>query len=165
MEARQAPLISQARILEWVAFSFSRGSSWPRNWTCVFCIVRGLLHWRQIVYRWPTREAPKSTLALSNRHLICFFLFIHETFMWLSQKASFLLLLGFSWVSDLSKPKMEIIDFYNLISEVMHHHFYIFWSHRRLLVIWEGTAQRSGNQDVGQESLGRILEVTKRRYF
>ena len=25
--------ISQARILEWVAISFSRGSSWSRNWT------------------------------------------------------------------------------------------------------------------------------------
>ena len=27
--------ISQARILEWVATSFSRGSSWPRGRTCV----------------------------------------------------------------------------------------------------------------------------------
>ena len=25
--------ISQARILEWVAISFSKGSSWPRDWT------------------------------------------------------------------------------------------------------------------------------------
>ena len=31
--------ILQARILEWVAFSFSRGSSWPRNQTRVFCIA------------------------------------------------------------------------------------------------------------------------------
>ena len=30
--------ILQARILEWVAISFSRGSSWPRDQTCVFCI-------------------------------------------------------------------------------------------------------------------------------
>ena len=27
------------RILEWVAYSFSSGSSWPRNQTRVFCIV------------------------------------------------------------------------------------------------------------------------------
>ena len=27
--------ILQARILEWVAISFSRGSSWPRDWTRV----------------------------------------------------------------------------------------------------------------------------------
>ena len=28
----------QARILKWVAISFSRGSSWPRDWTHVFCV-------------------------------------------------------------------------------------------------------------------------------
>ena len=31
--------ILQARILEWVAISFSRGSSWPRNQTQVSCIA------------------------------------------------------------------------------------------------------------------------------
>ena len=31
--------ILQARILEWVAIPFSRGSSWPRDWTWVSCIV------------------------------------------------------------------------------------------------------------------------------
>ena len=29
--------ILQARILEWVALPFFRGSSWPRDWTPVFC--------------------------------------------------------------------------------------------------------------------------------
>ena len=29
---------SQARILEWVAISFSRGFSWPRDWTYISCI-------------------------------------------------------------------------------------------------------------------------------
>ena len=29
--------ILQSRILEWVAMPFSRGSSWPRDWTCVSC--------------------------------------------------------------------------------------------------------------------------------
>ena len=46
--------IFQARILEWVAISYSRGSSWPRNWTCIscdFCIGR------QILYHWATWEA------------------------------------------------------------------------------------------------------------
>ena len=33
--------ILQARILEWAAISFSRGSSWPRNQTHVFCIAGG----------------------------------------------------------------------------------------------------------------------------
>ena len=37
--------IFQAGILEWVAISFSRGSSEPRNQTCVSCIVGGFLYW------------------------------------------------------------------------------------------------------------------------
>ena len=43
--------ISQARILDWVAISFSRGPSWPRDQTCISCIDR------QILYHWATREA------------------------------------------------------------------------------------------------------------
>ena len=33
--------ILQARILEWIAFPFSRGSSQPRNQTQVSCIAGG----------------------------------------------------------------------------------------------------------------------------
>ena len=39
--AHQAPLshgILQARILGWVTVHFSRGSSWPRDWTCTSCV-------------------------------------------------------------------------------------------------------------------------------
>ena len=43
--------ISQARMLEWVAVSFSRGSSWPRDQTHISCIG-----W-QVLYHWATREA------------------------------------------------------------------------------------------------------------
>ena len=46
------PWIFQARILEWVAISFSRGSSQPRDQTQVYCIDR------RILYHWATREAP-----------------------------------------------------------------------------------------------------------
>ena len=38
--------VFQARILEWVAISYSRVSSWPRDWTCdscVSCIGRWML--------------------------------------------------------------------------------------------------------------------------
>ena len=38
-----AHLIFQARMLEWVAISFSRGYSWLRDWTQVFCIVADFL--------------------------------------------------------------------------------------------------------------------------
>ena len=34
--------VSQGRVLEWVAISFSRASSWSRDWTCVACIAGGL---------------------------------------------------------------------------------------------------------------------------
>ena len=41
--------VSQARILEWDLISFSRGSSWARDWTwvsCISCIGMWLLyHW------------------------------------------------------------------------------------------------------------------------
>ena len=36
--------IFQARILEWVAISLSRGSSQPRNQTCVFCTGKWILY-------------------------------------------------------------------------------------------------------------------------
>ena len=43
--------ISQARILEWVAIPFSRGSPWPRDQTRISCIGRQILyHWAPRVY-------------------------------------------------------------------------------------------------------------------
>ena len=30
--------IFQARILEWVAISYSTGSSWPKDWTQIYCV-------------------------------------------------------------------------------------------------------------------------------
>ena len=42
--------ILQARILEWVAIPFSRGSSQPRDWTQVSCIVS------RFFTVWATRE-------------------------------------------------------------------------------------------------------------
>ena len=56
--------------LEWVAISFSRGSSRPRNWTRVFCITQTLYHlsyqgspWRSLKTRnratlWPCNAIP-----------------------------------------------------------------------------------------------------------
>ena len=58
-KAKQPPLnpmdyivhrILQARILEWVAYPFSRGSSWPRNWTRVSCTAG------RFFTSWATRE-------------------------------------------------------------------------------------------------------------
>ena len=44
--------ILQARVLEWVAFPFSRGSSQPRNQTGVSCIAGGFFT------SWAIRETP-----------------------------------------------------------------------------------------------------------
>ena len=52
--------ISQARILECVAISFSRGSSRPMNRTTV-CYIG-----RQLLFHWAIREAPRTWLLLSN---------------------------------------------------------------------------------------------------
>ena len=56
------PGILQAGILEWVAISFSRGSSRPRDQTCISCMGR------QILNQWATWEAhpqPLTACALS----------------------------------------------------------------------------------------------------
>ena len=46
--------IFQVRILEWVAISYSRVSSWPRDWTYVSCVscIAG-----RFFTRWAIREA------------------------------------------------------------------------------------------------------------
>ena len=51
--------ISQARIMEWVAISSSRGSSQSRDWTCVSCI--SCIN-RRILYHWSTEEDLKNIM-------------------------------------------------------------------------------------------------------
>ena len=82
--------ISQARILEWVAISFSRGSSQPRDQTCVSCIGRCNL------YRWATEEAPIYILNSSKlNHIISILLQIdyHKRYIFLN---IYLAAVGFS---------------------------------------------------------------------
>jgi len=55
--------IFQGRILEWVAISFSRGSSWPTDLTQVSHIAG------RCFILWPTREAP---IYLLYWHIILF---------------------------------------------------------------------------------------------
>ena len=57
--------IFQARILEWVAISSSRGSSQPRDWTCVSCVScigRQILYhcatWGALLFVWWSSNAP-----------------------------------------------------------------------------------------------------------
>ena len=54
----------QARILEWVAFPFSRGSSQPRDWTQVSHIAGGFFT------SWATREAQYRTKLGNKKALL-----------------------------------------------------------------------------------------------
>ena len=61
--------ILQARILEWVAISFSRGCSQPRDWTQVSCTAGRCFN------LWDTREAPL--------HIYVFvYVYIHHMYMY-----------------------------------------------------------------------------------
>ena len=53
--------IFQARVLEWVTISFSRGSSWPRSWTRVSRIAG-----RRFTV-WATREAQCDPIDIKKR--------------------------------------------------------------------------------------------------
>ena len=83
--------ILQARILEWVAMPFSRGSSQRRDWTCVFCIASGfftiwatteakgfLLNLNSSVFQ---RERPVKVLAVCVPRVACF-LFFWKSLAW-----------------------------------------------------------------------------------
>ena len=52
----------QARILEWVAFPSSRGSSQPRDWTLISHIAGGFLT------SWATRMINQGSILKSKRH-------------------------------------------------------------------------------------------------
>ena len=58
--------VLQARILEWVAFPFTRGSSQPRDWTQVSCIAGGFFT------SWATRGAQIIPLWVSKCVCLCF---------------------------------------------------------------------------------------------
>ena len=55
--------ILQARILEWIAISFSRGSPWPRDWTQASRIASRCFN------LWATREVP--LLIISSVQFSC----------------------------------------------------------------------------------------------
>ena len=59
------PRIFQARILEWVAISFSRGSSWPTDWNQISHIASRLFT------NWATREDPGGCWYLPEKDTPC----------------------------------------------------------------------------------------------
>ena len=63
--------IVQARILEWIAISFSRGSSWSRDWAQIYY---GSCNFRWILYHCPTCNLILNILTRIN----CFFFLLWE---------------------------------------------------------------------------------------
>ena len=77
--------ILQSRILECVGILFSRGSSWPRDWTHISYVSRTgrqvLYHW----YHWGSGGWGKflnATLASKFLPLSCHLLKYHQTYTW-----------------------------------------------------------------------------------
>ena len=66
--------ILQARILKWVAISFSRGSFWPKDWTHDSCIGRWIL------YHWATWEAQSIQIHFTQKF------HFYTSVLWNSQK-------------------------------------------------------------------------------
>ena len=58
--------IFQARVLEWIAISFSKGSSWTRDRTWVSCIAGWCFT------SWATRESPKEQWKWKWSHVLLF---------------------------------------------------------------------------------------------
>ena len=74
--------ISQARIMEWVAISYPRKSSWPRDRTlvpCVSCIGR------QILYHWATWE---SQSMMRPKHM--YLKTLHWQLYWVGPKVHYI---------------------------------------------------------------------------
>ena len=63
--------ILQARIMVWVAFPFSRGSFWPRNWTGISFIAGGFFN------NWAMRDEV-SLLVLGSKLTLCNFMSLRK---------------------------------------------------------------------------------------
>ena len=96
--------ILQARILEWVAFPFSRGSSWSRNQTGVSCIVGGFLT------SWGVREA---FALLINPILLFFFLFPFHSFLTLPKY----------YIIDLRTPCAVYVGYFHRLECKLHERY------------------------------------------
>ena len=62
--------ISQARILEWVAISFSMGSSRPRDWTLISCTGRQVDSLS--LYQAPGKPLYMCVCIYTHTHSICY---------------------------------------------------------------------------------------------
>ena len=91
--------ILQARILEWIVMPSSRGSSWPRDWTCLSSV--SCISWR-ILYHWCHLRSPKCPrqVPICNcRHLLPSINHMFDSLLIFVLKAS-----GIQWLYLLGPP-------------------------------------------------------------
>ena len=96
--------ILQARTLEWVAISFSRGSSQPRNRTEVSCVAGGFFT------SWAMREAPYAHTLWGLCGMILQFHFVFLSFY--NQVEQFFNCLLAIWRSSLWSALRAVLLFY-----------------------------------------------------
>ena len=105
--------ILQAKILEWVAIPFSRGSSWPRDGTQVSCIAFCTI--------WASREAcrevhlPLIKMRIPLRTFISIFCYLIKQLFYHSVSFLITLFLG-------RTVNAELLGISNLITRVVHSH-------------------------------------------
>ena len=112
--------VLQARILEWVAISFSKGSDRPRDWTWVSCVAG------RFFTVWATREAPRSQgipRKQSKEHACR--QWVLKTWIWLRSpcvwnwpfsqgKGFYYKCIPVCWADFLSSGPLTVTDFFGL---------------------------------------------------
>ena len=96
--------ILQARILEWIAISFSRGSSPLRDQTLFFCISG------RFFTVWVTREAQFSSVQLLSRVRLCNPMHYSMPGFPVYQQLPELTLTHVHWVSDAIQPSHPLLS-------------------------------------------------------
>ena len=106
--------VLQTRILEWVAFPFSRGSSQPRDRTQVSCIAGGFFT------SWATREALNMLTCVTmwdlSTHKV-------EEFIWHTYKTNSCRFSTFLCKSELEDPQKYFCLDYGFYGSRDHHSF------------------------------------------
>ena len=113
--------IFQARILEWVAISFSRRSSWPRDWTCISCVIG-----RHFTV-WATREVQSRSRCFFGTLLL---------FWWSNRCWQFDL-----WLLCLFKIQLVHLEVLSsrtveAVLENFEHFFAHIWGECNCMVVW-----------------------------
>ena len=116
----------QARILKWVAISFSRGSSWPRNQIHISCIA-GIFF-----TVWAIREVHTHTHTNTHTHNILICIEVHAlSVLWFCSSIFCCLFLLFA-PSELC---VSIYCLFFLMYLYDHSHFFLIYFNWRLITI------------------------------